>query len=86
MNNKTEIIMKTMENITMVNLENPAHLEAKGLAKCWEAYSENASSEDIMEVGFNDQSHFTRIFRRYTGASPSAYRKNLNSAHASLVP
>ena len=37
-------------------------------------------------VGFNDQSHFTRIFRRYLGVSPSAYRNSLENAHDSLLP
>jgi AraC family transcriptional regulator len=27
-----------------------------------------------VECGFCDQSHFTRVFRRYTGASPRQYR------------
>ena len=47
----------------------------------------SASITDVCyTVGFNDQSHFTRIFRRYIGASPSTYRKNLKTAHASLLP
>ncbi len=37
-------------------------------------------------VGFNDQSYFTRLFRRYVGISPSVYRDNLNKTHASLLP
>ncbi|HMO62663.1 MAG TPA: chromate resistance protein [Ferruginibacter sp.] len=28
-------------------------------------------------TGFSDQSHFTRVFKQYTGQNPSAYRKKL---------
>jgi AraC-like DNA-binding protein len=28
-------------------------------------------------TGFSDQSHFTRIFKKYTGKNPSAYKKTL---------
>ena len=45
----------------------------------------SASITDVCyTVGFNDQSHFTRIFRRYIGVAPSTYRNNLKTAHASL--
>jgi len=34
------------------------------------------------EVGFNDESYFSRIFRRYIGTTPSMYQKAiLNNAH-----
>lgn len=47
----------------------------------------SASITDVCyTVGFNDQSHFTRIFRRYIGVAPSTYRNNLKTAHASLLP
>ena len=29
----------------------------------------------LIEVGFNDQSYFNKVFRRLTGLSPSRYRK-----------
>ena len=37
----------------MYNLDSPAYLEAKGLAKVWTAYYKECANEDIMEVGFN---------------------------------
>ena len=45
----------------MYNLNNPAYLEAKGLSKVWKAYSENCPREDIMEVGFNENSGYVYI-------------------------
>ncbi|HEY0741513.1 MAG TPA: chromate resistance protein ChrB domain-containing protein [Chryseosolibacter sp.] len=39
----------------------------------------NESDHSLAEIayltGFSDQSHFTRIFKKHTGKSPSAYRK-----------
>ncbi len=43
------------------NLDNPAYLEAKGLAKVWKAYYKNAAREEIMEVGFNQNSGYVYI-------------------------
>lgn len=31
-------------------------------------------------TGFSDQSHFTRIFKKFTGQNPSVYRKNLQKS------
>ncbi len=45
----------------MYNLDSPAYLEAKGLAKVWEAYSKESCIEDIMEVGFNENSGYVYI-------------------------
>lgn len=45
----------------MYNLNNPAYLEARSLARVWEAYAENCSREDIAEIGFNDQSGYVYI-------------------------
>jgi len=38
-----------------------AHCEAMGLSKCFEAYANNCSREDIMEVGFNPNSGYVYI-------------------------
>lgn len=38
-----------------------AYKEAKGLAKCLKAYAENFASEDIMEIGFNEQTGYVYI-------------------------
>lgn len=41
----------------------------------------NTSTHSLTEIayltGFSDQSHFTRIFKKHTGKSPSSYRKTL---------
>lgn len=35
-------------------------------------------SEIALLTGFSDQSHFTRIFKRFTGTTPGNFRKNLD--------
>lgn len=40
-------------------------------------YSRHTLSEIAYLTGFSDQSHFTRIFRKHTGKSPSEFRKSL---------
>ena len=45
----------------MYNLDNPAYLEAKGLAKVWKDYYKECSREDIMEIGFNQNSGYVYI-------------------------
>lgn len=50
---------------TVNNLNAPARLEAKGLAKCWEAYAQFAAREPILEVGFNNQSGYVYIALEY---------------------
>ena len=38
------------------------------------ARGERALAEIAMEAGFADQSHFTRLFKRYVGTTPGRYR------------
>jgi YesN/AraC family two-component response regulator len=39
--------------------------------------SKYSLSEISYLTGFSDQSHFTRIFKKYSGKNPSAYKKGL---------
>lgn len=50
-----------MENLVIHNLSSPAYCEAKGLSLVWGAYADNCSREDIMEVGFNENSGYVYI-------------------------
>lgn len=43
------------------NLENPAFCEVMGLSRVFEAYANECSKEDIMEVGFNHNSGYVYI-------------------------
>lgn len=43
------------------NFTSLAYKEAQGISKCFEAYSEYAAGEEIMEVGFNPNSGYTYI-------------------------
>lgn len=38
-----------------------AYCEAQGLSNCFSAYAENCSGEDILEVGFNENSGYVYI-------------------------
>lgn len=40
--------------------------------------NENSLSEIAYTMGFSDQSHFTRIFKRHLGMTPSVFRQNLS--------
>jgi AraC-like DNA-binding protein len=40
-------------------------------------YSDLRMGEIAMELGFTDESHLNRIFKKYKGMSPSEYRKQL---------
>jgi len=51
--------MKTLE---INNLENNvAYCEAMGLSKCFAAYADNCAGDDILEIGFNENSGYTYI-------------------------
>jgi hypothetical protein len=51
-----------MENLQLDNFKNSiAYLEAMGLSKCFSAYAEECSSEDIMSIGFNSNSGYVYI-------------------------
>ena len=41
--------------------------------------SDQAVGAIALDLGFYDQSHFTRVFRRATGLTPLAYRQRFRS-------
>ncbi len=45
----------------MYNLESPAYCEAIGLSKVFEAYANNCPCEEIMQIGFNENSGYVYI-------------------------
>jgi hypothetical protein len=55
--------------MNIYNLDNPAYLEARGLAKVWKAYADYCNGEDIMEVGFNANSGYVYIALEHSGIS-----------------
>lgn len=49
-------------------------------AACRELSSSDAQLAEVALIcGFSDQSHFSRVFKRLTGMTPSQYRANLRS-------
>ena len=51
-----------MENLQLHGFNHSiAYLEAKGLSKCFECYTINCPSEEIMEIGFNKSSGYVYI-------------------------
>lgn len=52
---------QTQTTLTIYNLSNPAFCEAQGLAKVFQAYADNCAGEDIMMIGFNENSGYIYI-------------------------
>lgn len=50
-------------------------LEAKRLL----TYSDKTAKEIAYEIGFDDASHLSRLFKKYTSQSPSDYKKGLKT-------
>ena len=61
------------------HLHVPIGAYLRGLRLEWAArrlaQGEEPLSEIALAAGFADQSHFTRVFKRYAGATPSRYRR-----------
>lgn len=54
-------------------------LEAKRLL----IYTDKSAKEIAFEVGFNDASHLSRLFKKQTGESPSAFKNKSKQIHTS---
>ncbi|WP_400076078.1 helix-turn-helix domain-containing protein [Winogradskyella sp. R77965] len=44
-------------------------------------YTDKTAKEIAYEVGFDDASHLSRLFKKYTSQSPSDYKKGLKSSY-----
>jgi AraC family transcriptional regulator len=44
------------------------------------AESETPLAEIALAAGFADQSHFSNVFRRQTGMSPSSFRRSVRTS------
>jgi AraC-like DNA-binding protein len=53
------------------------YIRKKRIEKAIELMSDRSISltEIAYLTGFSDQSHFTRIFKKFTGSNPSEYRR-----------
>jgi hypothetical protein len=58
---QTNQVKKEKMNLQELSKNGIAYTEAKGLAKCFDAYAKNSNGEEIMEVGFNPYSGYTYI-------------------------
>ena len=43
------------------------------------SYTDKTAKEIAYEVGFEDASHLSRLFKKYTSQSPSVYKKGLKT-------
>lgn len=50
-------------------------LEAKRLL----TYTDKTAKEIAFELGFEDASHLSRLFKKHTGVSPSVFKKNIHT-------
>jgi two-component system response regulator YesN len=66
---KEEFGMNLFEYITELKIEKAKLMLSANQAKV---------REIAEELGFNDESHFSKTFKKYTGLSPRAYREHLH--------